>query len=122
MSKFKSPEELLSYKGESLKKKKISILVGMGTCGIAAGAKKVYDIFLDEIKNKDLRDVEVKQVGCLGLCFSEPNIEIQIDGMPDVLYGKIDEELARQIIKQHVIRGVILDSNIYDKPYIDILK
>lgn len=120
MKKFTKIPDIINYSAPETGNKKIQILVGMGTCGIAAGAQKVFEVLEQEISNKGLTDIEIKPVGCLGLCFSEPNIEIFVEGMPPVLYGKIDEDLARQLINQHVIRKVILDTNIYDKPFIDI--
>lgn len=120
MKKFKQITDIMNYSTPKTSDTKIQILVGMGTCGIAAGAQKVFNVLEQEINNKGLTNIEVKPVGCLGLCFSEPNIEIIAEGMPPVLYGKISEDLARQLINQHVIRKVILDTNIYDKPFIDI--
>jgi len=121
MVKFNTVEDFKKYK-PIVKKTKISLLIGMGTCGIAAGAKKVQAIFETEIQDRNLKDIEVKQVGCLGLCFSEPNVEVIVDGMPSVLYSKVDEEMAKEIISSHVMHKSILEKNIVDKPYIDIYK
>ena len=94
----------------------------MGSCGIAAGADKVYNKFKDEISVRDLNDIEIKKVGCLGLCFSEPNVEIKIPGLPDVLYGKVDEKFTIRIIEEHILENRVINHNIFDKPYIDIFK
>jgi len=121
MAKFSTVEDFKKYK-PLLKKPKVSLLIGMGTCGIAAGAKKVQAAFENEILNRNLKDIEIKSVGCLGLCFSEPNVEVIVEGMPNVLYAKVDAELAKEIISTHVVHKSILEKNIIDKPYIDIYK
>jgi (2Fe-2S) ferredoxin len=121
MEKFSSVDELLQYqpaKGTDV----IEILVGYGTCGIAAGADKVYLTLTDEVRDKKLKNVVVKKVGCLGLCYSEPNVEVNAPGMPGVLYGKVDSIMALKMIEQHIIKKRILSENIFDKPYVDVLE
>jgi len=120
MQKFKTIEEFKKY---NLKKsdKTIQILVGMGTCGIAAGADKALATLKKEIEERKIENVELRQVGCLGLCFSEPNVEVRVDGMPNILYGKVSEDFACKIIEEHIEKKNIIDENIYDIPYIDIL-
>jgi NADP-reducing hydrogenase subunit HndB len=102
--------------------KEIHIIVGMGTCGIAAGAKVALDSFLDTIKKNDLNDVVVKQTGCMGLCYSEPTVEVKVPGMPDVIYGDVDAEVAKNIIEQHIMRKKMVQDHIQDKPAGDIIK
>lgn len=119
MPKFKKIDDLKNYKANA-DLDKTKILVGMGTCGIAAGADKVLKKFKDQVKMLAMKNVEVKQVGCLGLCFSEPNVEVIKEGMPDVLYGKVDLKFTIKIIEEHIINSTIINENIYDKPYINI--
>ncbi len=76
------------------------IVVGMGTCGIAAGAKTVLDTFLQVLDEKKIESVSVTQTGCMGLCYVEPTIEVIVPGMPDVIYGKVDAATARKIVEQ----------------------
>jgi NADP-reducing hydrogenase subunit HndB len=118
--KFKSIDDFNNYKPE-IDKNKIKILVGMGSCGIAAGADIVFDTFKRQIKNRGLKNIELKKVGCLGLCFSEPNVEIIIEGMPNVLYGKVDESFSIRILEEHIGENKIINHRIFDKPYFDIL-
>jgi len=118
--KFNSVKEFKSYQNKTISKQ-IKILVGLGSCGIAAGADKVYKTFESEIEKRSLKDIELIKVGCLGLCYSEPNVEIIITGLPDILYGKVDEKFAIRIIDEHIINKNIINHNIYDKPYIDII-
>lgn len=120
MKKFANYDDFISYKKDS-KEEKIEILVGMGSCGIAAGAKKVFDVLEKEIEKRGLNNIELKITGCLGLCFSEPNVEVKIPGLLDILYGKVSEKFAVRIIEEHIANKSIINENIYDKPYIDVL-
>ncbi|MDR2900514.1 MAG: (2Fe-2S) ferredoxin domain-containing protein [Treponema sp.] len=103
--------------------KEIQGLVGMGTCGIAAGAKESLDAFIAELDNDNLADkVIVRQTGCMGLCHSEPTVEVVAPGMPTVIYGKVDAKLAKEIVKKHIIGKELIDGSILDRPAADILK
>ncbi|MDR0644221.1 MAG: (2Fe-2S) ferredoxin domain-containing protein [Treponema sp.] len=102
--------------------KEIQIIVGMGTCGIAAGAKLTLDAFLAALDEDKLVDqVIVRQTGCMGLCHSEPTVEIVVPGMPSVIYGKVDGQAAKEIVKQHIIGRKLLDNRILDRPAADIV-
>lgn len=102
--------------------KRAQIIIGMGTCGIAAGAKTAFDAFLDEMKKEDIVDVAIRQTGCMGLCFSEPTVEIKCEGMPTVVYGNVDEETARRIVREHLKAGALVSDHIFDKPSTDIIQ
>lgn len=102
--------------------KRARIIIGMGTCGIAAGAKAVFDAFLDEMDKADITDVTVKQTGCMGLCFSEPTVEVICQGVPQVVYGNVDEDTARRIVTEHIQNGSLVSDHIFDKPSTDIIK
>ena len=102
--------------------KSIEIIVGMGTCGIAAGAKDALNAFVDELNSKDIRNVVIKQVGCMGFCHSEPTVEIKMDGMPDIIYGNVDAEVARKIVHSHILEKKLVDKHVFDKPSKDIVK
>ena len=67
-----------------------------------------------------MKNIKLQKVGCLGLCFSEPNVEIKMEGLPDILYGKVDEKFALRILLEHIIDKKIINYNIIDKPYIDV--
>ncbi len=97
------------------------VLIGMGTCGIAAGAKAVFDAFLDEIDQAGITNVTIKQTGCMGLCFSEPTVEVNCDDMPNMIYGNVDEEIARRIVREHLKNKTLLNDHVFDKPSIDII-
>jgi len=102
--------------------KDVHIIIGMGTCGIAAGAKQVLEAFIDEIDAKKIENVTVKQTGCMGLCYVEPTVEVKVPGMPDTIYGKVDADVARKILKDHVLGKKLVSDHIFDRPSTDILK
>jgi NADP-reducing hydrogenase subunit HndB len=84
---------------------RIRVVVGMGTSGIAAGARDVLKTFIDEIAKRNLTDVVVTQTGEKGLASQEPLIEIFEEGKPTVIYGNIDADKARRIIAEHIVNG-----------------
>jgi len=102
--------------------KEIHIIVGMGTCGIAAGAKEALNGFLDGIKKNNLQDVVVKQTGCMGLCYAEPTVEVKVPGMPDTIYGNVDAAVAKEIVESHIVNRKLVENHIFDKPAGDIIK
>jgi NADP-reducing hydrogenase subunit HndB len=102
--------------------KEIQVVVGMGTCGIAAGAKITLDAFIQALDDNKLVDsVMVRQTGCMGLCHSEPTVEVIVPGMPRVIYGNVDGNVAKEIVKKHLIHHELLDNHILDRPSADIL-
>jgi NADP-reducing hydrogenase subunit HndB len=102
--------------------KNIQVIVGMGTCGIAAGAKVTLEAFLASLDEKKLvDDVLVRQTGCMGLCHSEPTVEVIVPGMPTVIYGKVDAAVVKEIVETHLIGRKLLDNHIMDRPAADIV-
>ena len=103
--------------------KEIHVIVGMGTCGIAAGAKQTLDAFISGLEaNKLDNSVIVRQTGCMGLCHSEPTVEVIAPGMPNVIYGNVDANVAKEIIQKHIIGKELLSGRILDRPAGDIIK
>lgn len=102
--------------------KTAQIIVGMGTCGIAAGAKGTFDAFIAALGEKKLDSVVVRQTGCMGLCHSEPTVEVVAPDMPTVIYGKVDAATARTIVEQHILGKQLVGDHIIDKPSTDILR
>ena len=97
--------------------KGIQVIVGMGACGIKAGAKATMDAFFDTLEEKKLLDtVLVRQIGCMGHCNSEPSVEIAVPDMPLVMYGNVDANLAKEIVLKHIIGRELLEDKILDKP------
>lgn len=102
--------------------KEIQIIVGMGTCGIAAGAKDTLDAFLRSLDEKNLVDgVLVRQTGCMGLCHSEPTVELVVPGMPTVIYGKVTADKVKEVVEKHIIGRSLLDNLIIDRPAPDLI-
>lgn len=99
------------------------IVIGMGTCGIAAGAKETLDAFVKEVDDKKMGgEVVIRQTGCMGLCQNEPTVEIIMPGMPSIIYGRVDAAVAKGIVEKHIMRKELLDDLIIDRPAVDILK
>jgi len=102
--------------------KEIQVIVGMATCGIAAGAKATLDTFLRALDENNLVEtVMVRQTGCMGLCHSEPTVEVAVPGMPPIIYGEVNEEVAKEIVSKHIIGRQLLDKYILHKPAVDIV-
>jgi len=102
--------------------KTTQIIVGMGTCGIASGAKETLNAFLKEIDEKGLADhVMIRQTGCMGLCAHEPTVEVIVPDMPKVIYGDVSAKVAKEIVEKHIIGKQLLDKLIIDKPAADIM-
>ncbi|MBP8637861.1 MAG: (2Fe-2S) ferredoxin domain-containing protein [Dictyoglomi bacterium] len=85
------------------------IIVGMGTCGIAAGARETLMAILDELSKRNIQDVVVTQTGCVGLCEYEPLVNVVKPGQPKVTYMKVTPERARQIVASHIVNDQIIN-------------
>ena len=84
--------------------------IHMGTCGIAAGARKLMSAVLKEIEEKKISDVMVTTSGCAGLCSLEPMATVEILGQPPVKYCDLNEEKMREIFVRHVINGEVVEA------------
>lgn len=91
------------------------IIVGMGTCGIAAGAREVMSAILDELAVRHLNDVQVQQTGCIGMCEKEVLVDVLRPGEPRITYGKVCPEDVRKIIADHVVNGNIVEELVVGK-------
>jgi NADP-reducing hydrogenase subunit HndB len=98
------------------------IIIGMGTCGIAAGAREAWAAFQDELERHGLEGVQIKQTGCIGICHAEPTVEIRMAEMPATIYGNVDEETAREIVRKHILGGMMVNHHIYDRLAVDIVR
>ena len=81
------------------------VVVGMATCGIAAGARPVLNAFVEGVAKENLTDVTVTQTGCIGICQYEPVVEVMIPGQEKVTYVKMTAEKAREVIEKHLKNG-----------------
>ena len=91
----------------------IRVVVGMATCGIAAGARPVLTAFLDEIEKRGLKNVTVSQTGCIGVCRLEPIVEVFVPGEEKVTYVKMKPQMVPTIVEQHLVNhSVVTDYTI----------
>ncbi len=81
----------------------IRVLVGMATCGIAAGARPVLNAFTEEIAKRNLTNVTVTQTGCIGICQFEPVVEIEVPGEDKVTYVKMTPEKVAKVVNDHIV-------------------
>ena len=86
----------------------IKIVVGMATCGIAAGARPVLNAIIEEVENRKLENVKVTQTGCIGMCKLEPLVDVIVPGKEKVTYVHVTPEKARRIVASHVVNGKIV--------------
>jgi len=112
MPTIKSIDDLKRIREEALKKQEMKsasgqkqIIVGMGTCGIAAGARDTMKAILEKIEKDNLSGIIVTQTGCIGICEMEPIVQVQIGEAPKVTYGKVTKDIAARIIDEHVLAG-----------------
>ncbi len=91
----------------------IRVVVGMATCGIAAGARPVMAAFLDEVEKRGLKNVTVSQTGCIGVCRLEPIVEVFVPGEEKVTYVKMKPGMVPAIVEQHLVNhNVVTDYTI----------
>lgn len=84
------------------------VVVGMATCGIAAGARPVLTAFVDEVARRNLKDVTVSQTGCIGMCQYEPIVEVLEPGKEKVTYVKVKPEQVARIVSEHIVNGSVV--------------
>ena len=91
----------------------IRVVVGMATCGIAAGARPVLNAFLEEVNKRGLDNVQVTQTGCIGVCRLEPIVEVFVPGQEKVTYVKMNAEKVPTVVAQHIVnKQVVTDYTI----------
>ena len=81
------------------------VVVGMATCGIAAGARPVMLAFMDEIAKRHLDHVTVSQTGCAGMCRLEPMVDVYVPGQEKVTYVKLTPDMVPRIVTEHIVNG-----------------
>ena len=86
----------------------IRVVVGMATCGIAAGARPVLNAFVEEVNKRGLKDTMVTQTGCIGICQYEPVVEIITPGKEKVTYVKMTAEKAVRVVNDHLVNGNVV--------------
>lgn len=110
---MKTLEELMAIKAKAEKQMNvreegdagIRIVVGMATCGIAAGARPVLAGFVDEVAKRGLKNVSVNQTGCIGMCQYEPIVEVFEEGKEKVTYIKMTPDKVARVVADHIVNG-----------------
>ena len=114
MPKLKSLEDLRRVREQVQKEittrteTSTTITIGMGTCGIAAGARETMNAILEELRTRDV-EAHVATVGCIGMCSREPLVDIEHAGKPRITYGNITKEKVPQLIEEHLIKGNVIE-------------
>ena len=88
----------------------IRVVVGMATCGIAAGARPVLEALVNEVGRRQLKNVIVTQTGCIGVCRLEPIVEVFEKDKEKVTYVKMDAEMARTLVSEHLVNGRVVQA------------
>lgn len=86
----------------------VRVLVGMATCGIAAGARPVLAALVEEVAKRGLQNVTVTQTGCIGICQFEPVVEVVVPGQEKVTYVKMTPEKALRVVNDHLVNGNVV--------------
>jgi NADP-reducing hydrogenase subunit HndB len=114
MTKIKSLDELRKLREQvqatvsSRSETGTTIIVGLGTCGIAAGARETMQAILAELKARGI-DAHVTTVGCIGMCAREPLVDIEQAGRPRITYGNITASMVPLLIEEHLIKGNLVN-------------
>ncbi len=95
----------------------IDILIGMGTCGLAAGALETFEQLEIVLKKKGLNHVNVISVGCVGFCHMEPTVQVNIPGKEPVIYGRITHDQVEKLVNKVIIDGGFLQENYLIKSF-----
>lgn len=122
MSAIKSLEDLKKVREEALRKRQLKtepgstqIIVGMGTPGIAAGARDTMKTILEYIQEHQLQNIVVRQTGNIGMDSWEPIVQVIIGEGEKVTYGKVTPSVARRIMKQHVQEGNVVSEYVIEE-------
>ena len=125
MSRMKSFEELKKIRDQvksnmTLRddnEQNIKVLVGMATCGIAAGARTTFNAMVEETRALGLNNVTFIMTGCMGSCYAEPTVEVQVPGQEPILYGYVSAEKGREIVAKHLKNGELVPDMIIGRPF-----
>ena len=86
----------------------IRVVVGMATCGIAAGARPVLNAFVQEVEKRNMTNVTVTQTGCIGMCRLEPIVEVYVPGQEKVTYIEMTEDKVAKVVAEHLVNGKVV--------------
>lgn len=86
----------------------VQIKVSMATCGIAAGAKEIMSYFIEVLNQREV-DALITQTGCMGYCYAEPTVEVNVPGKEPVVFGHVTKNKVEDIVKLYIQQGILLD-------------
>ncbi len=89
----------------------------MATCGIAAGARTTFNAMVEETRALGLQNVTFIMTGCMGSCYAEPTVEVQVPGQEPILYGHVDADMGREIVSKHIKNGELVPNLIIGRPF-----
>lgn len=120
MPQVKSLEDLKRIREEARKEISVrlktgtTITVGMGTCGIAAGARETMHAILEELRKREI-DAHVATVGCIGMCSKEPLVDIEQAGYPRITYGNMHPDMVSRLIEEHLKKGNVIEEWVFGR-------
>lgn len=116
MKKITSLEDLNRFREEVIKERQrkvsagdVQVIVGLGACGIAAGALETLKAFQQQIKAEGLKNVTIIQSGCIGLCKYEPIVDVIVGDSPGVTYGRVTPEVVQRIVQEDILNHRIVE-------------
>lgn len=95
----------------------IKVIVGMATCGIAAGARETLMAMMEEATALKIENMTIVQSGCMGACYAEPTVEVRVPGQEPILYGNVTAEKGKEIVQKHVKDGELVQNLIIGRPF-----
>ena len=122
MPKISNLEELKKLRDKSIaetaarKEGRFRVIIGLGTCGISAGGRKIMEAAMEEIAKRGLKDVSVETTGCIGMCQNEPLMDIVRPGEPRVTCGNLKPEDVPRIIADHLVNGNVVEEKVIGRP------
>ena len=111
----KAKEKALQKEHDGAQKNRFQIRVSVGSCGVAVGAAETFEALKQFSVQKEAGGVQIKQVGCIGLCALEPVIQVVETGRPQVTYGKVTPAVAQRIFAEHIEKGLIVQEFVVEK-------
>lgn len=107
-------EDILAAQKAQAQSGHIQIVVGVGSCGIAAGALDTLRAVQQHVQAKQLQNVTISETGCIGLCRHEPIVEVVIGEGPRITYGRVTPAVAQRIIDEHILGGQVVDERVIE--------
>ena len=110
----KAKAEALQRERENAQKNRFQVRVSLGSCGIAVGAAETFEALKQLIVQKEASGVQLKKVGCIGLCALEPVVQVIEADRPQIMYGKVTLAVVQRIFQEHIGKGLIVQEYIVE--------